>query len=128
MPDLDVTAVAVATVAAFVLSGVWYGALGDELATVSPAAGERGPGWAVPAELARTLVLTVVVAGLASEIGIDGWAAGVALGLALWIGFPAVLWAGAMLHERTPWRLAAIHGGDWLLKLPVVGAIVSAWP
>jgi hypothetical protein len=32
-----------------------------------------------------------------------------------------------MPHEGTPWRLAAIHGGDWLAKLLVVAAIVSVW-
>ena len=49
------------------------------------------------------------------------------LGLALWIGFPFVLWAGAMLHESTPWRLAAIHAGDWLVKLLLIAVIVTAW-
>ena len=32
-----------------------------------------------------------------------------------------------MLHERTPWKLAAIHAGDWLVKLAVVAVIVSVW-
>jgi len=31
-----------------------------------------------------------------------------------------------MLHENTPWRLALIHGGDWLVKLPLVAVIVTA--
>jgi Protein of unknown function (DUF1761) len=42
------------------------------------------------------------------------------LGLALWIGFPFVLWTGAVVHEKTPWKLAAIHAGDWLPKLLAV--------
>ena len=32
-----------------------------------------------------------------------------------------------MLHERAPWKLAAIHAGDWLVKLLVVTVIVSVW-
>jgi hypothetical protein len=48
------------------------------------------------------------------------------LGLFLWIGFPLVLWTGAMIWENTLWRLAAIHG-DWLGKLLVVALIVSVW-
>ena len=32
-----------------------------------------------------------------------------------------------MIHENTPWRLAAIHAGDWLLKLLAVGVLVSVW-
>jgi hypothetical protein len=32
-----------------------------------------------------------------------------------------------MVHERVPPKLAAIHVGDWLLKLLAVAVIVSAW-
>ena len=52
-------------------------------------------------------------------------AGGLLLGLALWIGFPLVLWVGAIVHEKTPVRLAAIHAGDWLVKLPAVGVLVA---
>ena len=38
-----------------------------------------------------------------------------------------VLWIGAIVHEKVPWRMAAIHAGDWLLKLLAVGVIVSLW-
>jgi hypothetical protein len=67
------------------------------------------------------------VAGLASKGGIDEFGSGLLLALALWIGFPFVLWTGAMIWENTPWKLAAIHAGDWLVKLLVVAAIVSVW-
>jgi len=68
-----------------------------------------------------------VVAGLAAQGDIDEWRGGLLLGLALWIGFPFVLWTGAMIHENTPWKLAAIHAGDWLVKLLVVAVLVSVW-
>jgi hypothetical protein len=29
-----------------------------------------------------------------------------------------------MIWEQTPWKLAAVHPGDWLLKLVVLGLIV----
>jgi hypothetical protein len=32
-----------------------------------------------------------------------------------------------MIWENAPWRLAAIHAGDWLAKLLVVAVIVSSW-
>jgi hypothetical protein len=38
-----------------------------------------------------------------------------------------VLWIGAVIHENTSWKLAAIHAGDWLAKLLVVAVIVSIW-
>jgi hypothetical protein len=130
VPDVNLLAIAAATVVAFVLSSAWYVALADQLAAVSPAAaaaGDRVPPWTVAAELLRSLVAVTVVAGLAAQTGTDDWSGGLWLGLALWVGFPLVLWAGAMLHERAPWRLAAIHAGDWLVKLLVVTVIVSVW-
>jgi hypothetical protein len=129
MPDVEVLAVLAAAVAAFVAGGAYYAALGGQLAGVSEAAAaaEPPPPWQLAVELLRCLVLAAVVAGLASQGDVDEWTGGLVLGLALWIGFPLVLWTGAMLHERTPLKLAAIHGGDWLVKLVVIAAIVSAW-
>lgn len=129
MRDLNVLAVLVATVAAFVLSGAWYAAFGSELAAarVAGALDEAMPGWKVGVELLRGLVLSTVVAGLASRAEVDGLAGGLLLGFVLWLAFPLVLWTGAIVHEGTRWQLAAIHGGDWLAKLLVIGAIVSVW-
>ena len=62
----------------------------------------------------------------ASRGDIETAAGGLLLGVALWVGFPFVLWTGAILWENTPWRLAALHAGDWLVKLLVVGVLVSA--
>ena len=129
MPDLNVLAVLAATLAAFVLGGAYYAVLGGQLALASEAAAAGGemPPWKLAVELLRCLILATVVAGLASQGEIDEWTGGLLLGLALWIGFPVVLWTGAMLHENTPGKLAMIHGGDWLLKLLVVAVIVTAW-
>jgi hypothetical protein len=129
MPDVDVLAVAGATVVAVALSAAYYTGLGAQLATVSDAAasGEQPAPWMLAVELLRSLVLVAVVAGLVSETGTDDWLSGALLGLVLWIGFPVVLWVGALFHERTPWKLAVIHAGDWLIKLIVVTIIVSVW-
>ena len=126
MPDVSLLAILAATVAAFALSGAYYAVLGGQLAGVSDAAaGDDTPPWKLAAELLRTLILAAVVAGLASQGEIDEWAGGLLLGLALWIGFPFVLWTGAVMHENTPSRLAVIQSGDWLVKLPVVAVVVT---
>ncbi len=82
---------------------------------------------ALAAELLRCLVLAAVVAGLAAQGEVEAWGGGALLGLALWVGFPFVLWTGAVLHEGTPVRLAVVHAGDWLLKLLLVAVIASLW-
>jgi hypothetical protein len=118
MPEVDLLAVAVATVAGFALSAVYYGTLGAG----DPDGGALRPAQAV-AELLRTAVLAAVVVGLVAATDADGVAGALALGLALWAGFPAVLWAGAVLHEAAPLRQAALHAGDWLLKVPLIAVL-----
>lgn len=129
MPDVYILPVLTGAIVAFALSSTYYIVLGEQLAEVSDAAaaGDQPPPWKIAAELLRSLTIAVVIAGLASQTETDEWTGGLLLGLALWIGFPLMLWAGAMLHERTPWKLAAIHAGDWLIKLLVVTVIVSVW-
>jgi hypothetical protein len=129
MPDVAFLPVLVAGIAAFALGGTYYAVLGEQLAAVSAAAAasEQPPPWKLAVELLRCLLLAAVVAGLAVRGEVDEWRGGLLLGAALWIGFPLVLWIGGVIHENTPWKLAAIHAGDWLAKLLVVAVIVSVW-
>jgi Protein of unknown function (DUF1761) len=129
MPDVAFLPVLVAGIAAFALGGTYYAVLGEQLAAVSAAAAasEQPPPWKLAVELLRCLILAAVVAGLAVRGEVDEWRGGLLLGAALWIGFPLVLWIGGVIHENTPWKLAAIHTGDWLGKLLVVAVIVSVW-
>jgi hypothetical protein len=130
MPDIDIVLILVATTLCFVLGVVYYVVLGAQLTRVSDAAGSevKAPPWAIGLEVSRCLVLAAVVAGLAARAHVESWAGGLVLGLALWIGFPVVLWIGAIVHENTRWRLGAIHAGDWLVKLLAAGVVVSIWP
>jgi Protein of unknown function (DUF1761) len=127
MPEISLLAVLVAALAAFAAGGAYYAAVGDELAGVSEAAAaaEPAPPWTLAVELGRCLLTATVVVGLASQGDIDEWSGGLLLGVALWIGFPFVLWVGAVVHEKAPLRLAKIHAGDWLVKLPLVGVIAA---
>ena len=132
MPDINLVVLLVATVVTFVVGAVYYGVLGSQLAKVSPAAASTPsdsgtPPWTLAVEVLRCLTLAAVVTGLAAQADIGTWSGGLLLGLVLWVGFPLVLWVGAVVHDRTPWRLAVLHGGDWLAKLLVLGVIVGAW-
>ena len=121
--------IVVATVAAFVLSSLWYMLFGRRLAALSPAyaTGARPSGPVVALEFLRSLVVAAVLAVLAARSDTETWLEGAGLGLLAWVGFPLVILAGSVLHERYRWQLAAIHLGDWLFKLLLVAAIVSAW-
>ncbi|MGH9812195.1 MAG: DUF1761 domain-containing protein [Candidatus Acidiferrales bacterium] len=121
-------AVVAATAAAFVASAVWYVGWGSELAKLSAAYAEAQapPGWTLLAELARTLVVAYVLARFASLLGIGDSKSALRFGIWIWV-FPAAILSGSVLHEDYPWRLAAIHAGDWLLKLLVMSLVIGVW-
>lgn len=124
MPDVSPLAVAAGTVAAFVIGFVYYGVTGAP-ATAADDVPKR-PAWQLPVvELARNLVLAAVVVGLAAAAEVGSAGGGLLLGLALWIGFPLVLWTGALFHEGVPLRTAFVHGGDWLVKLLAIGLVAG---
>lgn len=127
---INLWAVAVATVAAFVASSVYYVAfdrLRAALLGTEPAAGERPPAWKVAVELARSLVIAGSLAVAVGELGITGAGAMVVLGVGVWLAFPVTILAGSVVWDDVPWRLAAIHAGDWLLKAILIALLVGLW-
>ncbi|MFC5094190.1 DUF1761 domain-containing protein [Amycolatopsis plumensis] len=123
-----VIAVLVTSVAAFAASAAWYGVFGPVWARLSPAGAAAAPSpWRMGAEFARTVVLVTAFALLARAVGVDGVPGALGLALAVWAGFPAVILAGSVLHERVPVRLAALHAGDWLVKIAVVAVLLGVW-
>lgn len=127
---MNFLAVLAAAVVAFIASGIYYSVLGGHLARLSDAYADGGrmSVWEVIAELVRGLVTAAVVAGLIDWTGSNGIGDAVLLGLLLWVGFPLVLLAGSVLHEKVPAKLAAIHAGDWLIKLALISIIIGLWP
>jgi hypothetical protein len=110
---------------AFVLGGAWYATLGAPAAAADGERLSRPAGLTALVETVRCLLLAAVVTTLALLTGADTWWQGLLLGVLLFVGFPLVLWTGAMWHERTPLRTALVHGGDWLIKLVAVGALMG---
>jgi hypothetical protein len=128
MTDLNYLAIAVAAVAVFVVSIIYYIAFTNRLKQLSAAyadADARPAAWRVVTE--RSFVVGAVVAGLVSLIGVTDLAGAIQLALGLWIGFPVVLLTGSVIWEKVPPMLAAIHSGDWLLKLLVIAVVVTLW-
>jgi hypothetical protein len=130
MQDINYWAVLAAVVAAFVASSVYYILFAKQYAKLSPAAAgaaDKPEPAVMIAELARNVLLAFVIAYLVDRLGINDLVGAVGLGLILWVGFPFILLGGSILHEKYPWRLAAIHAGDWLLKLLLMVLIVGLW-
>ena len=123
----DARAVVPAAVSAVAASVAWYSAFGPRLGRLNEvyAGTSRPPAWVMPVELARSATVATAVAVLADRTGAEGPAARARLALGLWAAFPAVLLTGSVVHEKVPWQLAAIHSGDWLVKLLLVATIAG---
>ncbi|MEU7858473.1 DUF1761 domain-containing protein [Nonomuraea sp. NPDC049141] len=127
----SVISVVVASIVVFVLSSAYSALLTPTekrlLGERAPDRGDRPPPLKILLELARSLVVAAVISGLARYAGLTDVRSAVVLGLVLWVGFPAVLLTGSMMWEKTPAVTAALHAGDWLIKILATSAIVGAW-
>jgi hypothetical protein len=120
--------IAAAAVVAFVVSSVYYAAATPlERRAVGQAALDRGrpKPWKVLTELLRTAVVASAFAWIAHRAGDVGVGHAVVLALVLWVGFPLVLLTGSVIWEKVHPATAAIHAGDWLIKLLLIAVIVD---
>jgi hypothetical protein len=130
MTGINLVAVVVATVAAFVMSTAWYIVFAKQrrkLSSVAQADMKRPQPLKIAGELTRSFLLANVLAYLLAHTGVAGLTGAVRLGLVLWVGFPLVLLTGSIMWEGVPSKLAAIHAGDWLVKILLMTAILRVW-
>ena len=131
MTRVNYLAVVVAAVAAFVASSVWYTVFGNammELRGIDPANASEAatPVWAMLFVIVQSLVVAFMLAYFVERLGVVDWRGAVRLGVLVWI-FPAMILLGSVVHENVPFMLAAIHAGDWLMKLLLMAVIVGVW-
>jgi len=124
-------AIVVAGVAGFGFSSLYYSPLllGNVWQAVDPAVTVAARPSVAKAlvEIARTLVITFVLARVIALMGSGDLKSAVELAVWLWLGFSGMMWIGAIMWERTPWKIAAIHSSDWLVKTVLIAAILGAW-
>jgi len=127
-------AIAVSAVVAFVVGALWYSPLlfGKaylQVRGLSPdaMADMRPPAWEMIGELVKNLVVAFVLSHFVVRLDVADWKAALQLGLWVWVGFQAMLLMGAVLHEKMPWTLYAIHAGDALVKTLLVTVILGVW-
>ena len=131
MPKTNYWSILVAAIAAFVFSSLYYSPLllGGVWRSVDPVVTAATKASAAKAlvEFLRTLVITLVIARVLAMLQVVEWKSAVQLAVLLWLGFSAAMWVGAIMWEKTPWPVAAIHSGDWLVKTFLMGFILGVW-
>lgn len=121
--------IAVAAVAAFIASSVYYALASPvERKVLGDAALDRGRPTAgkIIAELLRTMLVAAIFVWVAAQAGRLSLPDAFPLALVLWVGFPVTLLTGSVAWEKVAPVTAAMHAGDWLLKLLLIAAIVGA--
>jgi uncharacterized protein DUF1761 len=126
---INYVAVAVAGIAVFVFAAAYYIAMAGPRARLSATAATHGrpSPWLMGLELLKSLVVAAAVAALVSIADLRDIGSALKLALSLWVAFPVVLLVGSVTQENVPWRLGAIHAGDWLAKLVIIAVIVTVW-
>ena len=135
MVQVSYPAVLVAAIAVFVLGWLWYSPLLfykpwmrlRGMDPVAAMAGAKMPAGKLVIELGRCFVLAYVIARFVALLHLGSWMGAVHFGFFLWIGFPVILLTGSVLWDNIPWKVAAIHAGDWLVKMLVIPIIVTLW-
>lgn len=122
-----------AAVIAFIVSTAWYivfaGPRAGYLPAGAAATSTQAPApWMVAVELGRSLVVGVVIAAALARARITTAAAAAALAVTAWLAFPVTLLTGSVVWDGVPLGLAAIHAGDWLIKLTLIAVLVTVWP
>ncbi len=134
MSGIDYLAAVVAALAALLASMLWYilfakqrRELSRKETTSSPDDMRRPRPGKILIEVVRNLVLALVSAYLILHLSITNLSGAVFFGMVAWIGFPLILLTGSILWKDVPWKLAAIHAGDWVVKLSLMTGILGAW-
>lgn len=135
MLEINYLALTVAVFVAFIAGAIWNRPLfGNMIMKLNnpnwqPDENEDNnpPGWKLFVELIRILVVALVLGWFIAELDIINWTEALQLGLVVWIGFPVIMLAGAVVWEEMPPKLSAIHAGDWLVKLWLISIILCIW-
>src|SRR6266852_5640604 len=130
MVRMNYFALLASVIAAFVASSVWYSPLlfGKQFMELSGVGPSAGPSVGkVVGELGRNLILAYVLGRFVVLLEVVDWKGALNLGVWLWIGFPVLLLSGSLMWQNVPWMLAAIHAGDWLVKILLIAVILGVW-
>jgi hypothetical protein len=126
MPEVNFLGILVSTILAFVASFIYYIAFAKERRKLSPAAADskRPNPKLILSELGKNLVISFVVGLFVHRLGLSNLTGAINFSFIIWIGFPVMILLSSVMYEKVPWKLAAIHAGDWLLKLLIITIVL----
>ena len=131
LSDINWLAVLTATIAAFMLGGLWYSKVlfGNTWMQEVGLTEEAVNNASMPRTFGATFVLQLIAAiALSALIGSEGnWQLGLQTGL--WVGlfWIATAYGVTYLFEQRPFRLWLINGGYYVVLYAVMGTIIGAW-
>lgn len=131
--DVNYVAVLLATVASFVIGGLWYSPMlfakawmremGKSEEEVKRAGGfPVGP---MVGGFIATFVTAYVLAHFVYYVGAMTVMDGVQLGFWIWLGFAAMIGLNSIFYEQKSWKYFLITQGYLLLHLVVMAAILA---
>ena len=131
LSELNWLAVAVATLAWFIFSAIWYSVPPISKAWQQAAKVPAQEGPPLPSLLISTVVLyfitTVVIALLVRATGAQDVADGLALGATLGLGFGVVSGLISQLYEQKGGSYWLINGFNALVAFSIVAVILTLW-
>lgn len=134
--EINYLAVPVASIAAFLLGGLWYSPVLFGKAWVKAhgytdekvAEMQKGAGRAYAMAFVGNLLMTFVLSVLIRSLGVNGVLGGVHLALLCWFGFSVPIslstWA---FSDNKPFVLWMIDASYQLVYMAIMGAILGAW-
>ncbi len=140
MVTVNLAAVLVAAIVAFVIGGLWYspmlfgnlymklaGVTQKQINDMKKKGGMAGMWKSYLGMFIGTLVMSYVVAHFVQYVGATTISAGIQLGFWLWLGVAAPLQLSAVFWEKQPVKLYLVHTGHVLVSLSIIAAILAVW-
>lgn len=130
--NVNIWALLVTSVISLVISGLWYSdyAFGKQWRAFNNNLFSMLPGNVArlyAGQFVLILITNFVLARALFYTGAATWVQGLAVAIAVWVGFVAALGASSILWEKKPWKLVAINTGSYLATLIVSGIIFALW-
>ena len=129
IPSVNLIAVVVAAVVAFVSAGTYFGVIANPLTKLLGGVPEPGrpPTAGLIAAFLTRVGVAYVLAIFLNYAGAQNALAGAALALLAWIGFVITISIGQAAFGWMSWTRLVVGAGESLLGYALMGAVIGAW-